>query len=168
LEGGAAVLLADGYNIIMAWENAREMELSHAREALIERMDNYAGATGVRCILVFDGHRVEGNPGSVTAWDTMEVVYTRTGQSADGYIERACYELTEQGFRVAVVSGDGMIQSLALGMGALRVTPREFLAQMENTAREVLRRQPASRERNGLLGRADAETLAILERMRRE
>ncbi len=32
----------------------------------------------------------------------------------------------EQGCRVAVVSGDGMIQSLALGMGALRVTPRSF------------------------------------------
>ena len=168
MERGPAILLADGYNILMAWEKAGDMELSHAREALIERMDNYAGATGIRCILVFDGHRAEGNPGSVASWDTMEVVYPRTGQSADSYIERTCFELMERGCRVAVVSGDGMIQSLALGMGALRVTPREFLREMERAAQEVLRQQPAGRERISLLDGADARTVAILERMRRE
>ena len=74
----------------------------------------------------------------------------------------------ERGCRVAVVSGDGMIQSLALGMGALRVTPREFLREMERAAQEVLRQQPAGRERISLLDGADARTVAILERMRRE
>ncbi len=81
MEQGPAILLADGYNILMAWEKAGGYGAVPCQEALIERMDNYAGATGIRCILVFDGHRVEGNPGSVASWDTMEVVYTRTGKA---------------------------------------------------------------------------------------
>ncbi|MBE5780278.1 MAG: NYN domain-containing protein [Clostridiales bacterium] len=162
------ILIADGYNILMAWETAKRMELSHAREMLMDKMDNYAGATETRCILVFDGHQVENNPGSVEQHGGVEVVYTRTGQSADQYIERLCYELSRVKAKLSVVTGDGLIQSLALGMGALRITPKEFIVEMERAGREAMGHATSGQQKNHLFSGVDADTLMALERMRRQ
>ncbi len=50
-------LIVDGYNIINAWEELRELsktDLDNAREKLIDNIIEYAEFTGRKAIIVFD------------------------------------------------------------------------------------------------------------------
>ena len=57
------ILLVDGYNIIGAWPELRELkerDLAAARDRLIEQMAEYQAFTGSRVIIVFDAYYVQG------------------------------------------------------------------------------------------------------------
>ena len=57
------ILLVDGYNIIGAWPELRELKhknLAEARDRLIERMAEYKAHTGWRVIVLFDAHLMRG------------------------------------------------------------------------------------------------------------
>lgn len=56
-------LLVDGYNIIFAWKELKELaenNLESARVSLMETLCNYQGFAGITVILVFDAYRVKG------------------------------------------------------------------------------------------------------------
>ena len=62
------ILLVDGYNMIGAWSELRQLaddNLEDARDRLIELLANYQGFSGKRIILVFDAHQVPGAGGKV-------------------------------------------------------------------------------------------------------
>ena len=55
-------LLVDGYNIIFAWEELRELadvDIGAARGKLADILCNYQGYKNCTIILVFDAYRVE-------------------------------------------------------------------------------------------------------------
>ena len=82
-------LLVDGYNIIHAWEELRELaalNLDAARAALQDILANYQGFRGMTLILVFDAYKVRGGKGSVEKYHNIYVVYTMEAQTADAYI----------------------------------------------------------------------------------
>ena len=57
------ILLVDGYNIIGAWPELREMrnnDLAAARDRLVEKMAEYQGYRGYKVIIVFDAYEVQG------------------------------------------------------------------------------------------------------------
>ncbi len=57
------ILLVDGYNIIGAWKELRELKankLIDARDRLIEMMAEYKAFSGLRVIVVFDAYLVPG------------------------------------------------------------------------------------------------------------
>ena len=59
-------LLVDGYNIIFAWEELKELaksDLKSARDKLMDVLCNYQGYKKCTLILVFDAYKVEGGPG---------------------------------------------------------------------------------------------------------
>ncbi len=125
-------LLVDGYNIIYAWEELRELSrptLAHARDLLIRRLCNYAAFRRVRVILVFDAYRVPGGEGHVESYGPVTVVYTKEKQTADAYIERASYEIARE-HTVHVATSDAAEQLIALGNGALRITPEELREEL--------------------------------------
>lgn len=56
----------DGYNIIFAWDDLRELsetDLAAARGKLADILCDYQGYRKCTLILVFDAYKVEGNPG---------------------------------------------------------------------------------------------------------
>ena len=59
----------DGYNIIHAWSELRELvedvSLESARQRLMDILSNYKGTKQATVILVFDGYLVKGNIGTV-------------------------------------------------------------------------------------------------------
>ena len=63
-------MLVDGYNIIHAWDELRELmedvSLESARVKLIDTLSNYKGVQKATIIVVFDAYLVKGNPGSVS------------------------------------------------------------------------------------------------------
>ena len=55
-------LVVDGYNIINAWEELREIsltDLDHSREKLIDNITEYVEYTGRKGIVVFDAYNVK-------------------------------------------------------------------------------------------------------------
>lgn len=139
---GKRYLLVDGYNIIFAWDDLKELasrNIDSARDELIDRMSAYQGATGVTLILVFDAYRVRGRGRSVIRTGNISVVYTKEAETADAYIEKTVHEIADKN-QVFVATSDGLEQTIILGEGATRISAREFRSMTEET-REKVREQ---------------------------
>ncbi len=132
-------LLVDGYNIIFAWDVLKEaarQNLDIARQMLMDILCNYRGVRPYEIILVFDAYKVHRNPGSVEKYENLHVVYTKEAETADNYIEKATYDLGKR-YRVRVATSDALEQVIILGHGALRVSAKEFLREVENANGEI-------------------------------
>ncbi len=130
---GPEYLLVDGYNIIFAWDELKDLareNLEGARYQLMDLLCNYQGFKKNIIILVFDAYKVKNNPGSVERYRNIHVVYTKEAETADAYIERATYEIARD-HRVRVATSDGLEQLIILGHGAIRVSAREFRQELE-------------------------------------
>ena len=138
-KSGPEYLLVDGYNIIFAWEELKELarvDVAAARAALEDILSNYQGFRKCVVILVFDAYKVKGNPGSVEKKNNIYVVYTKEAETADAYIEKATYDLGKD-HRVRVATSDGLEQLIILGHGALRLSARAFRAEIEQAQGEI-------------------------------
>ena len=139
LDRGPEYLLVDGYNIIHAWDELKAIardDLSAARKALMDILSNYQGYRKCEVIVVFDAYKVKGNPGSVSKYHNIHVVYTKEAETADNYIEKVTYELGRK-HRVRVATSDGTEQLIILGHGALRVSARIFHQEIEAAEGEI-------------------------------
>ncbi|MBQ4600968.1 MAG: NYN domain-containing protein [Oscillospiraceae bacterium] len=132
-------IIVDGYNIIFAWESLAETarhDLDAARRSLCDSLSSYAGFKKCRMVLVFDGYKVKGNPGTKTQFHNLQVVYTPEGQTADGYIE-ALAEQIGGNYAVKVATSDALVQLGSLRSGVLRMSARELLEEVETAKAEM-------------------------------
>ncbi len=131
-------IIVDGYNVAFAWmPELAQADLDAARRQLIDRLASYAGFQKCRMILVFDGYKVKGNPGEKDRLHTLQIVYTKEGQTADAYIESLIAQIGKN-YNIRVATSDGLVQLSSLGSGVLRMSARELLAEVE-AAREAMR-----------------------------
>lgn len=117
-------LLVDGYNIIFAWQELRELaarNIDSARDKLMDIMSNYQGYLGSTLILVFDAYKVKGNPGSIEKYHNIYVVYTKEAETADQYIEKTVHEIGHK-YSVTVATSDALEQMIIWGSGAIRMS----------------------------------------------
>ena len=141
---GPEYLLVDGYNIIFAWDNLKEIaadNLEAARNTLINILCNYQGFRQCDLILVFDAYKVKGNQGEVERINNISVVYTKEAETADMYIEKTAHQIGRK-HRVRVATSDAMEQLIILGSGAIRVSANEFkqeIEEAENSIREFIK-----------------------------
>ncbi len=137
---GKEYLLVDGYNVIFSWEQLRELSkdnIDGARNALINILCNYQGYKKCETILVFDAYKVKGNVREIEKINNISVVYTKEAETADMYIERVTHTLAKKNNRVRVVTSDALEQVIILGNGALRVSSREFLAEVQQAEENI-------------------------------
>lgn len=140
LPQGPEYLLVDGYNIIFAWDELRELAksgLNMARDRLIDILCNYCGFRRCELILVFDAYKVKGNTGSVEKIHNINVVYTKEAETADMYIEKTTHELGRK-HRVRVATSDSLEQIIILGSGATRISADEFLHEVKEAERAIM------------------------------
>ncbi len=122
-------LLVDGYNIIFAWEDLKELAESNidaARGKLMDILCDYQGYKKCRLIVVFDAYKVKGNIGVVQKYHNIEVVYTKEAETADMYIEKAAHKIAKGDYRVTVATSDGLVQLIVWGQGCLLLSAREL------------------------------------------
>ncbi len=171
-----SLLIVDGYNILNAWRGIlKEKPLSEAREDLVHALADYSGYTGQQIVLVFDAWKSERNARTVEHVPaTLQVVYTRRGETADHYIERLCDELAERAgygkLLVRVATSDSIEQTIAMGRGAIRISARELLREIETLRNPDVQKKSSPVRRSGgstLMDRLPAETRRKLEMMRR-
>ena len=141
MEPAEEFVLVDGYNIIFAWDELKEIgrdSLDAARHVLMNLLCNYQGYRGCNLILVFDAYKVPQNLGTVEKYHNIFIVYTQEAETADSYIERVTYELRGRK-KVRVATSDNLEQLIILGHGAVRVSAKSFHDEVMQTQQEIER-----------------------------
>lgn len=132
-------LLVDGYNIIFAWEELKDLakvNLDGARGRLLDILSNYQGYKKNKLIVVFDAYKVPGGRGSVQKYHNIYEVYTKEAETADQYIEKTVREIGKK-YRVTVATSDALEQVIILGAGAVRMSAANLWEDVQLVTQEL-------------------------------
>ena len=125
-------LLVDGYNIIYAWQELKELadeNMDGAKMKLLDALCNYQWFRKCQVIVVFDAYRVEGHREEVIDYYNIHVVYTREAQTADQYIEKFAHD-NKKNYNITVATSDGLQQIIVRGEGCALLSARELKAEI--------------------------------------
>jgi len=132
-------LLVDGYNIIYAWPELKELvdeNMGGARMKLVDLLSNYQGIMKCQIIVVFDAYRVQGHLEEVMDIHNIHIVYTREAQTADQYIERFAHD-NQKKYKITVATSDGLQQIIVRGAGCFLLSARELKAEIERVSEKT-------------------------------
>jgi small GTP-binding protein len=133
-------LLVDGYNIIFAWPELKELaedNLDGARSKLLDYLSKYQGVRECQIIAVFDAYRVQQHHEETIEYDNLHVVYTKEAQTADHFIEKFAHD--NQGkYNITVATSDGLQQIIVRGTGCSVLSARELKEEIERTNEKVI------------------------------
>ncbi len=162
-------LLVDGYNVIFAWDELRDLaqeNLDGARMKLAEILSNYQGFIGCTVILVFDAYKVKGGKGEVQRYHNIYVVYTKEAETADQYIEKTTHEIGRK-HNVTVATSDGVEQVIVMGQGARRMSSRDLHDEIERIETEIRKMTEEKRlSHNYLFDQMDEDMAKWIEKVR--
>jgi len=145
------ILLVDGYNIIFAWKELKELaevNIDGARGKLTDILCNYQGYRKNIIILVFDGYKVPGNPGEIIKHHNIYIIYTKEAETADQYIEKAVHDISSK-YDIKVATSDAMEQLIIMGQGALRISAQELYQEVLITNQEMQERHMEQTKKSG-------------------
>ncbi|MCM1157200.1 MAG: TetM/TetW/TetO/TetS family tetracycline resistance ribosomal protection protein [Bacteroidales bacterium] len=126
-------LIVDGYNIVHAWKELKELavdNLEGARMKLLDILCNYQAVAGGELIVVFDAYKVKGNLGEMFDYQNIHVVYTKEAETADTYIEKLTHRISGD-YLVTVATSDGLIQLITRGQNCAVLSARELEEEVE-------------------------------------
>ena len=129
----AEMMVVDGYNMIYAWEELKSLaqeDLYLAREKLITALYNWQAYYGHPITVVFDGYRVANKTGTTLKKQDLTIVYTKTGETADTWIERFSYQ-NQNRFRITYVTSDALIQNAVLSRNGLRMSANALYQKLK-------------------------------------
>ena len=132
-------LLVDGYNILYAWDELRELmkvTLDGARHRLMDMLCNYQGYRKYNLIVVFDAYKVAGGVGSAQDYHNIHVVYTKEAETADQYTEKFAHDMGKK-HRVTVATSDGLEQVIIRSQGCLLMSANDLEEDMERVSRQI-------------------------------
>ncbi len=157
-------LLVDGYNIIFAWQELRELaevNIDSARGKLLDILCNYQAIRQCSLIAVFDAYRLAGHPTEAFDYHNIHVVYTKEAETADHYIERFAHENSKK-YDVTVATSDGLEQIIIRGEGCKLLSARDLEEEIKLAGQKLREEFLEGVEKNGtyLLDGVDQEVLA--------
>lgn len=124
--------LIDGYNLLYKMDelaDLREVNLNAAAEKLISMLDSWQGWLGCHMTVVFDAYKRKENAGSAGRAGELEVIYTRTDEPADAFIEKFVHDASGR-YRITVVTDDNLVRLTSLKFGAIPQSDDSFLSEM--------------------------------------
>lgn len=167
------LLVVDGYNVLGAWPQLTAgKSLDEARDALIHRLHDYAGYSGQKIVVVFDAWQSDRKMRTVEKQGALTVVFTQRAETADHYIERLCDEAAPKvsagRMELRVATSDGVEQTVVMGRGAVRLSSRELMYEMNQVRSEARGAAPrVMSARSTIMDGVSEEVRARLEKMRR-
>ena len=132
-------MLIDGYNVVHAWaelNSIAEKDMGGAAGRLMDIVSNYSGITGIKTILVFDAYKVLGHSTEEIKYHNITVVYTKTAETADRYIERYAHDNGKK-YDIIVVTSDGVEQVIIRGAGCTLMSSRDFEEDCKRKSEEL-------------------------------
>lgn len=129
--------LIDGYNLVHAWPELKELasvNINAAADKLMDIASNYQGMTGENVLLVFDAYKVLNHNTEEFKYNNIRVVYTKTAETADRFIERYAHENASK-YDITVVTSDGVEQIIIRGQGCKLLSSKDFISVYDNECR---------------------------------
>lgn len=142
-------LLVDGYNIIYAWPELKELtdeNMDAARTKLLDFLSGYQKIRGCSMIVAFDAYRVQGHFEEMSDYKGIRVVYTKEAQTADQYIEKFAHD-NKKKLRITVATSDGLEQIIIRGAGASLLSARELKWEMEDAVEKIRQEYEDTKEK---------------------
>ncbi|TCL59073.1 small GTP-binding protein [Kineothrix alysoides] len=165
-------LLVDGYNVIFAWEDLKELamvSIDGARGKLMDILCNYQAIKRCKLIVVFDAYRVKGHDTEILDYHNIHVVYTKEAETADMYIEKFAHENGRK-YKVTVATSDGLEQIIIRGQGCDLFSARELREEIEAANKKIKEdysnKQP--REKNYLFDSLPEDTAGEIDGLYRQ
>ena len=137
-------LLVDGYNVIFAWEDLKDLaqiSIDGARGKLLDVLCDYQGMKKCNLIVVFDAYRVQGHKTEISTYHNIHVVFTKEAETADQYIEKFAHENGKK-YNVTVATSDGLEQIIIRGQGCRLLSARELKDEIERTEKTLFEEHP--------------------------
>ena len=165
-------LLVDGYNIIFAWPELKELardNMDGARTKLLDYLSKYQGVRKCQIIAVFDAYRVQRHNEELIDYDNIHVVYTREAQTADHYIERFTHD-NQKKYSITVATSDGLQQIIIRGSGSAVLSARELKEEIERANEKVIQayKEKQAIDRNYLKDALSSEAKQQMEELLKE
>lgn len=143
-------ILVDGYSLLHAWKELAAGKPRHsraARDALIHVLIQYRDAIRTPISVFFDGTDQTGEHPRPSSTREFEIIYSKSGQTADQLIERVATRLVAYG-EVLVVTNDHAESNTVLAVGAhihrcesFALDIQRELADMQSDLRDFNRRE---------------------------
>jgi len=165
------LLIVDGYNMIGAWPQLikyKAKELGRARDELLSILSEYQAYSGTKVVVVFDAHQVPGMGKKIKQYK-IDIYYTEEEETADELIERLTKKLRSRTRRITVATSDYTEQNITFGHGALRMSARELLENInraKQSIRKTVEQQKYEPLRTGIP--LNSEIASIFEKWRRQ
>lgn len=137
-------LLVDGYNVIFAWEDLKDLaqvSIDGARGKLLDVLCDYQGMKKCNLIVVFDAYRIQGHKTEISTYHNIHVVFTKEAETADQYIEKFAHENGKK-YNVTVATSDGLEQIIIRGQGCRLLSARELKDEIERTKKTLFEEHP--------------------------
>lgn len=126
-------LLIDGYNIIFAWPELKDLaedNLDAAREKLLDYLSKYQSVRKCQIIVVFDAYRVQGHQEEIINYDNLHVVFTKEAQEADHFIEKFTFN-NQKKYHITVATSDRLEQMIIRGAGSTVLSASELKREID-------------------------------------
>lgn len=127
-------ILVDGYSLLHNWPELAEGAPRHseaARDALVEMLTQYQDANGTPVTVFFDGTGARRGKPKNQSVGAVEILFSRSGQTADDLIERAAHRFQEYG-EVLVVTDDFAERDTVSGFGSSVASCSNFICMIDS------------------------------------
>lgn len=135
-------LLVDGYNVIFAWDDLKELaavNIDGARGKLMDILCNYQAICKCELIVVFDAYRVKGHDTEISDYHNIHVVFTKEAETADQYIEKFAHQNGRK-YNVTVATSDGLEQIIIRGQGCNLISSRELKEEIDRASKGIMQK----------------------------
>ncbi len=134
-------VLVDGYSLLHAWPELAEGRPRYsaaARDELVQMLGQYADASGIPVTVVFDGSRPRGGPQQSESHAGVEILFSRSGQTADQIIERVTHRMKPFGEALAITD-DHAERDTVISLGGLAMSCDSFIGMLAGTLQDLER-----------------------------
>jgi uncharacterized protein len=149
-----ALLMVDGYNIVGAWYNLKQIRdrygLEAARRELVDALADYSAYQNFDTRVVFDAQYQDTPSSREVFTSNLCICYTDYRQTADTYIEKTCAlfrkDIRKFDQRLIVATSDRAQQLTVVGYGAECMSAEQLRSEVEHSHLRVQRRQQATQK----------------------
>lgn len=127
-------ILVDGYSLLHHWPELAEGAPRHsetARDTLVDMLTQYQDACGTPVTVFFDGSGPRRSKPKGEAGKSVEVLFSRSGQTADDLIERAAHRFQAYG-EVLVVTDDFAERDTVTALGGMTASCENFIRMIRS------------------------------------
>jgi len=132
-------ILVDGYSLLHNWPELARGKPRHsaaARNELVHILTQYQDACGTPVTIFFDGSGAPPGVPKNESTRTVEVLFSKAGQTADDMIERAAHRFQAYG-EILAVTDDNAERDTVIALGGSAASCSNFILMVESALNEL-------------------------------